>query len=188
MTTDLSDVKIGVVGLGYVGLPLLCSFARKYPTVGFDISAQRVSELQAGVDHTGELQNADLEALSGMTFTTSISGLSDCNAFIVSVPTPIDSDNNPDLEPLESACYSIAKVLQSGDVVIIESTVFPGATEEICVPILEHESGLKGGVEFKFGYSPERINPGDETHSLEDIIKVTSGCDEETSHPMPWTT
>lgn len=181
MTATLSGLKIGIVGLGYVGLPLLCTFAKKYPVIGFDISGKRVSELQSGIDRTGELAESELIDLTELTFSTNVRDLATCNVFIVSVPTPIDSNKNPDLEPLESACESVGSVLQAGDTVIFESTVFPGATEEICIPILEQVSGLKGCNDFMYGYSPERINPGDKTHRLEDIMKVTSGCDEQTA-------
>jgi UDP-N-acetyl-D-galactosamine dehydrogenase len=170
--------KIAIVGLGYVGLPLCLEFARKYSTVGFDISDRRVAELSIGTDRTMEADQQDLRntiANMGLTFTTKIEGISHCNIFIVTVPTPVDIHKRPDMRPLISASEFVGKVLKKGDIVIYESTVYPGATEEDCVPVLEHVSGLKFNVDFFCGYSPERINPGDKTHTVTQIKKVTSG-------------
>jgi len=169
-----NNTKIGIIGLGYVGLPLAVEFAKKYPTIGFDINQQRVSELQAGQDKTLEVEPNELKR-SALTYTDSIEKLVQCNVFIVTVPTPIDSYKRPDLSPLINASKMVASVLKKGDIVIYESTVYPGATEDDCVPVLEKESGLVFNQEFYVGYSPERINPGDKVHRLVDIKKVTSG-------------
>ncbi len=174
----MSELKLAIIGLGYVGMPLCLEFSRKYPTYGFDISAKRIQELSAGHDRTLEISNEDMAAANAerrITFTTQLSDIADCNIYIVTVPTPIDKYNRPDLSPLIGASNSVGKVLKKGDIVIYESTVYPGATEEDCVPVLERVSGLKFNEDFFCGYSPERINPGDKTHTVTQIKKVTSG-------------
>jgi len=163
-----------VIGLGYVGLPLLVAFGKKYPCVGFDIQENRISQLREGIDKTNEMTSEELAAVD-VTYSSEPSDLEDCNVFIVTVPTPIDKQNRPDLTPLQSASRLVGSALNEGDVVIYESTVYPGATEEVCVPILEQVSGLKFNQQFFAGYSPERINPGDKQHRIETIVKVTSG-------------
>ena len=172
-----SSRTIAVIGLGYVGLPLARLFATKYKTIGYDTNSVRVNELMMGHDSTMEL-SADLlnTALkSGFECTTDIADIKDCNTYIVTVPTPVDTNNNPDLTPLINASTTVGKVISKGDVVIYESTVYPGVTEEVCVPIIEKTSGLRFNVDFFVGYSPERINPGDKEHTVEKIVKVTSG-------------
>ena len=171
------STKIAVIGLGYVGLPLAHAFSEKYEVVGFDIVQWRIDELNSGVDRTLELSDEQVkEALQkGMKFTTNFNEMSDCNIYIVTVPTPIDSSNRPDLTPLIKSSETIGKVLKAGDIVIYESTVYPGVTEEVCVPVLEEISGLKFNEDFFAGYSPERINPGDKEHTVTKILKVTSG-------------
>jgi UDP-N-acetyl-D-galactosamine dehydrogenase len=171
----LKDVRIGVVGLGYVGLPLAVSFGRHYPTVGFDIHSGRIAELESGQDSTLEVDPAELATADQLTYTSDPEKLRDCNVFVVTVPTPIDDAKVPDLRPLESASRTVGTVLGKGDIVIYESTVYPGATEEVCVPILEEVSGLEFNRDFYAGYSPERINPGDKEHRFETIVKVTAG-------------
>jgi len=173
----MQDSKICVVGLGYVGLPLAHAFSSKYKVVGFDIAQWRIDELRSGHDRTLELSDEQVkEAISnGMDFTNQLDEIKDCNIYIVTVPTPIDKHKKPDLTPLLKASESIGKVLSKGDIVIYESTVYPGATEEDCVPILERVSGLKFNEDFFCGYSPERINPGDKEHTVTKILKVTSG-------------
>ena len=173
----MDNLKIAIVGLGYVGLPLCVEFARKYPTIGFDISRRRVDELTQGRDRTREVNEADLKAMcaDGLRFSTDLTDIADCNIYIVTVPTPVDRHHRPDLSPLLGASETVGKVLKKGDIVIYESTVYPGATEEDCVPVLEKMSGLKFNVDFYCGYSPERINPGDKTHTVTQIKKVTSG-------------
>lgn len=171
----LNDIKIGMIGLGYVGLPLAVEFGRHYPTVGFDINKHRISELQSGNDHTLEVSSEELLQATQLTYSANIDDISGCNVYIVTVPTPINEHKQPDLTPLEKASNLLGKVIQSGDIVIYESTVYPGATEEVCVPILEKVSGLKFNQDFYVGYSPERINPGDKQHRVTNILKVTSG-------------
>ena len=171
---DITKIKIAIIGLGYVGLPLALEFSKHFKTTGFDINQQRILELKAGEDKTLEA-DADELAQSQLEYTESIGDLSQCNVFIVTVPTPIDSYKRPDLSPLINASKMIASVLKQDDVVIYESTVYPGATEDDCVPVLEKESGLTLNQGFYVGYSPERINPGDKVHRLVDIKKVTSG-------------
>ena len=173
------EVKIGVVGLGYVGLPLAVALSRKHQVVGFDISSSRVAELRGGLDSTREVSSEELGAAK-FTLTADSGELAGCEVFIATVPTPIDDANRPNLEPLLKACELIGPVIGKGAIVVFESTVFPGATEEICRPALERASGLKAGVDFKLGYSPERINPGDKTRPIETIIKVVAGQDTET--------
>src|SRR5438309_11249604 len=167
--------RIGVVGLGYVGLPLAVEFGKHYETIGFDVNPKRVAQLRRGRDLTLEATPAELKAARLLTFTTELDGLRRCQVFIVTVPTPIDGYKRPDLGPLMRASESVGAVLRRGAVVIYESTVYPGCTEEVCVPILERVSGLKFNRDFFAGYSPERINPGDREHRLTTIRKVTSG-------------
>ncbi len=172
------DTSIAVIGLGYVGLPLAIEFSKKYPTVGFDKNRDRISQLKDGIDKTLEVEKKELNEAK-ITYTTEIKDIVDCNTYIVTVPTPVDKYNNPDMEPLASASTTVGKILKTDDVVIYESTVYPGATEEFCVPILEKESGLTYNTDFFCGYSPERINPGDKEHSLKTITKITSGSNKE---------
>ena len=167
--------KIAVVGLGYVGLPLAAAFGEKREVVGFDINTKRIAELKDGVDFTREVSSEELATSKYLSFTDSLDGIADCQIYIITVPTPIDEYKSPDLTPLVKASESVGKVLKKGDVVIYESTVFPGATEEVCVPVLEKMSGLKFNQDFFAGYSPERINPGDKEHRVTTIMKVTSG-------------
>jgi UDP-N-acetyl-D-galactosamine dehydrogenase len=172
---NLRNLKIGVVGLGYVGLPLAVEFGKRFHTVGFDIKAARVDELRKGHDSTLETTEEELGEAKKLSYTTKLEDLKPCSVFIVTVPTPIDEYKRPDLTPLEKSSESVGKVLKKGDVVVYESTVYPGCTEEVCVPILERVSGLKFNKDFFCGYSPERINPGDKQHRLTTIRKVTSG-------------
>jgi UDP-N-acetyl-D-galactosamine dehydrogenase len=172
---NLRNCRIGVVGLGYVGLPLAVEFGKRFDTVGFDIKQARIDELKRGRDSTLEVSSAELKSAQKLSFTTDLADLKRCRVFIVTVPTPIDEYKRPDLSPLVGASTSVGKVLKKGDVVIYESTVYPGCTEEVCVPILERESGLKFNEDFFAGYSPERINPGDKQHRLPTIRKITSG-------------
>lgn len=173
------DVQIGVIGLGYVGLPVAISLARKFPVIGYDVDARRITMLREGVDWTGEIERSVLNE-SSATFVSDVADLSDCNMFVVAVPTPVDDSKSPDFTLLRSACRTIGPVLREGSIVVFESTVYPGATEEICGPELEAASGLRCGIDFKLAYSPERINPGDKERSLEQIVKIVSGQDEET--------
>jgi UDP-N-acetyl-D-galactosamine dehydrogenase len=177
----LSDIRIAIIGLGYVGLPLAVEFGKKMPVIGFDINAKRIAELKSGLDHTLETEPEELQAARHLTFTENASDLAAANCFIVTVPTPIDEHKRPDLTPLLRASELIGKVLKAGDTVIYESTVYPGATEEDCVPVLEKVSGLVFNRDFFAGYSPERINPGDKQHRLVNIKKVTSGSTPETA-------
>ncbi|MFK7886954.1 MAG: Vi polysaccharide biosynthesis UDP-N-acetylglucosamine C-6 dehydrogenase TviB [Gammaproteobacteria bacterium] len=172
---DVQSVRIGVIGLGYVGLPLAVSFGRKLDTLGFDINQARIKELESGKDSTLEVDSEELAAANKLSFTADPAALAQCDVMIATVPTPIDAHKRPDLTPLVKASETIGGALKKGDVVIYESTVYPGATEEVCVPVLERVSGLKFNEDFYVGYSPERINPGDKTHRLETILKVTSG-------------
>ncbi len=177
------DKKIGVIGLGYVGLPLARLFATKYPVVGFDINQNRVSELNKGNDFTLEVEKELLQSVLiekplskvGLFCTTNLEDIKDCNYYIITVPTPVDKNNRPDLTPLYKSSETVGKVLKQGDIVIYESTVYPGLTEEECVPVLERVSGLKFNVDFFAGYSPERINPGDKEHTVDKILKITAG-------------
>lgn len=178
-----SNIKIAVIGLGYVGLPLARLFATKYAVVGFDINQSRVASLQSGTDTTFEVTDAILQKVLvekpgdaiGLYCSTDLAAIADCNYYIVTVPTPVDKNNRPDLTPLYKSSETVAAVLKKGDIVVYESTVYPGVTEEECVPVLERVSGLKFNVDFFAGYSPERINPGDKEHTVEKILKVTSG-------------
>ena len=172
---NLRNLRIGVVGLGYVGLPLAVEFGKRFDTVGFDIKQTRVDELKAGRDSTLETTDEELAAATRLSYTTRLEDLRPCRVFIVTVPTPIDDYKRPDLTPLEKSSEAVGKVLKKGDVVVYESTVYPGCTEEVCVPILERVSGLRFNKDFFCGYSPERINPGDKQHRLTTIRKVTSG-------------
>ena len=172
---SLQDVRLCIVGLGYVGLPLAVEFGRRLPTLGFDIAKARIAELRQGRDHTREVSAEELAGASQLSFSDDAADLARCNVYIVTVPTPIDEFKRPDFRPLESASRSVGAALKRGDVVIYESTVYPGATEEVCVPILEQASGLVYNRDFHAGYSPERINPGDKQHRLPSIVKVTSG-------------
>ncbi|MEI7851112.1 MAG: Vi polysaccharide biosynthesis UDP-N-acetylglucosamine C-6 dehydrogenase TviB [Kiritimatiellales bacterium] len=172
---SLSGVRIGIIGLGYVGLPLAVEFGKKFPTLGFDINKARVAELASGKDHTLECSPEELAGSEYLSYSTDLSDLSACNVFIVTVPTPVDNSNRPDLTPLIKASETVGKVISKGDVVIYESTVYPGATEEDCIPVVEKVSGLKFNVDFFAGYSPERINPGDKQRRLTNIVKITSG-------------
>ncbi len=178
---DLKDTRIAIIGLGYVGLPLAVELGKHYPTKGLDINASRVAELQAGKDSTLEVEPDELKLATQLTYTRNPDDLADCNVYIVTVPTPIDSAKRPDLSPLVGASHTISKLLNKDDVVIYESTVYPGATEEVCVPILEAGSGLKFNQDFFAGYSPERINPGDKEHRVTTILKVTSGSTPESA-------
>lgn len=172
---DIKQVKLAIVGLGYVGLPLAVEFGKTIATMGFDINNDRIEELKNGIDSTLEVEAELLKQAVHLDYTTSLDQLKNCNVFIVTVPTPIDAHKRPDLTPLIKSSESIGKVLKKGDIVIYESTVYPGATEEVCVPVLEKVSGLKFNTDFYAGYSPERINPGDKDHRVTTILKVTSG-------------
>jgi len=172
---NLNDTRLAIIGLGYVGLPLAAEFGRKMDVMGFDINHARIAELESGVDSTLEVNQQELAESSGLKFTSSLDDLRSCNVYIVTVPTPIDKSKNPDLTPLISASTMLGDVIGKGDVVIYESTVYPGATEEVCVPIMEKLSGLTFNQDFYAGYSPERINPGDKQHRVTTIKKVTSG-------------
>ncbi len=172
---ELADSKIAIIGLGYVGLPLAVEFGKHYPTLGFDINETRLKELRSGVDHTLEVSKEELAESKNLSFSSELTELEQCNVYIVTVPTPINEHRQPDLRPLVGASETIGRALKQGDVVIYESTVYPGATEEDCVPVLEKVSGLKYNEDFYCGYSPERINPGDKEHRVTTILKVTSG-------------
>lgn len=172
---QLSDLKIAVIGLGYVGLPLAVEFGKKVPVVGFDIYQKRIDELKSGQDHTLEVSPEELKQANQLIYSANLEDLKSCNFFIVTVPTPIDDFKQPDLTPLIKASTSIGKVLNKGDVVVYESTVYPGATEETCIPVLEQVSGLTFNQDFFAGYSPERINPGDKLRRVTNILKITSG-------------
>ncbi|OJX91082.1 MAG: UDP-N-acetyl-D-galactosamine dehydrogenase [Paludibacter sp. 47-17] len=174
----MNDIKIAVIGLGYVGLPLARLFSTKYPTIGFDINQGRVAELMRGHDATLEVEDTLLQeaiANNGFVCTNDLSKIEDCTFYVVTVPTPVDVNNNPDLTPLYKASETVGKVISKGDIVVYESTVYPGVTEDECLPVVEKVSGLKFNVDFFAGYSPERINPGDKLHTVEKIKKVTSG-------------
>lgn len=172
--------KICVIGLGYVGLPIALEFAKKYSVIGFDINAKRVDMMRRGVDPSKEIPQQEFEGVD-ISFTADIEEIREARFFIVAVPTPIDEHKNPNLQPLIGACKTVGKVLKKGDYVVFESTVYPGCTEDDCVPVLEKEAGLKFIEDFKVGYSPERINPGDKVHTLTNIVKVVSGCCQESA-------
>ena len=171
----MDNPTIAVIGLGYVGLPLAVEFGKQFATIGFDVNGRRIAELRAGNDVTLEVEPADLAASEQLSFTESIADIAEADVYIVTVPTPIDEHNRPDLGPIAAACDTVGSVLSTGNVAIFESTVYPGVTEEVCVPLLEQRSGLTFNRDFFVGYSPERINPGDKAHRLPSIIKVTSG-------------
>ncbi|MDY7002117.1 MAG: nucleotide sugar dehydrogenase, partial [Thermodesulfobacteriota bacterium] len=174
------QTKIAVVGLGYVGLPLAVAFSKYFEVLGFDVSARRVRELSEGLDRTGEVSKEALQA-SGAVYTSEPSDLAKAGLIIVAVPTPIDANRRPDLKPIMGASETVGRNMPKGSVVVFESTVYPGLTEEVCVPILEDCSGFTLGRDFWIGYSPERINPGDKVHTLETIVKVVAGMDEPTA-------
>lgn len=175
MVNDVTTAKLAVVGLGYVGLPLAVEFGKLRPVVGFDISSKRIADLRSGVDHTREVDPNELSEAAHLIFTDRVADLADCDVFIVTVPTPVDSDRRPDMGAVRAASQTVGRIMRPNVLVIYESTVYPGATEEVCVPILEAASGLKFNEDFFVGYSPERINPGDRMHRLTNITKVTSG-------------
>ena len=177
--SQLSELRIAIIGLGYVGLPLAVEFGKKVPVVGFDIHQKRIDELKAGQDHTLEVSPEELAQASQLSYSANLEELKNCNFFIVTVPTPIDEFKQPDLTPLIKASQSIGQVLKKGDIVVYESTVYPGATEEVCIPVLEQVSGLQFNQDFYAGYSPERINPGDKLHRVSNILKITSGSTSE---------
>jgi UDP-N-acetyl-D-galactosamine dehydrogenase len=178
---SLATVRLGIVGLGYVGLPLAVEFGKRYATLGFDINSRRIDELRTGLDVTLEVDADELAAAGTLRFSAGLDELAQCDVYIVTVPTPIDDARRPDLTPLIRASETLGKVLKRGDIVVYESTVYPGCTEEVCVPILEKASGLRFNEDFFAGYSPERINPGDKTHRVTGILKVTSGSTPETA-------
>ena len=179
MNLSLENTKIGIIGLGYVGLPLAVEFGKKFSTLGFDINRERVSELEAGTDSTLECSSEELKEATNLTYSAVVDDLKQCNVFIVTVPTPIDEYKQPDLTPLIKASEMLGKIVKKGDVIIYESTVYPGATEEACLPVVEKVSGLSFNSDFYAGYSPERINPGDKEHRVTNILKVTSGSNED---------
>ncbi|EKU60130.1 Vi polysaccharide biosynthesis UDP-N-acetylglucosamine C-6 dehydrogenase TviB [Acinetobacter courvalinii] len=172
---QLAELKIAIIGLGYVGLPLAVEFGKKTPVVGFDIHQKRIDELKSGQDHTLEVSPEELSQATNLSYSANLEDLKSCNFFIVTVPTPVDEVNRPDLTPLRKASETLGKVIKKGDIVVYESTVYPGATEEVCIPVLEKISGLKFNQDFFAGYSPERINPGDKVNTLTKIKKITSG-------------
>ena len=176
-----SEISIAIIGLGYVGLPLAVEFAKRYPVVGYDLNNERIDELKKGYDRTGEVESKDLDGTENLVLSSKPSSIKDANIYIVTVPTPVDKNNTPNLKPLENASELIGSVLSLGNNVIYESTVYPGATEEVCVPILEKKSKLKYNKDFFCGYSPERINPGDKKHTLVNIKKITSGSNAKVS-------
>ena len=173
----MTNIKIAIIGLGHVGMPLAAAFSSKFKDLGFDLNSTRINELKSGFDRSLELDESAMKKVleSGMSFSSELDSIKEANFFIVTVPTPIDEHKNPDLSPLKGASTSVAKVLKKGDIVVFESTVYPGASQEFCVPILESVSGLRLGVDFEIGYSPERINPGDKEHTVTKITKIVSG-------------
>ncbi|MFA0110265.1 Vi polysaccharide biosynthesis UDP-N-acetylglucosamine C-6 dehydrogenase TviB [Vibrio breoganii] len=175
MSETLKNIRLAIIGQGYVGLPLAVELGKKYPTIGFDINQQRVEELRRGIDKTLEVESSELKAAEYLSYTSDLADIKDANVYIVTVPTPIDDNKAPDLTPLRKASFALSTVISKGDIVIFESTVYPGATEEVCLPIIEKESGLKFNEDFFAGYSPERINPGDKVNTLTKILKITSG-------------
>ncbi|MCK5605502.1 nucleotide sugar dehydrogenase, partial [Candidatus Pacearchaeota archaeon] len=178
---DDIDIRLCVVGLGYVGLPLAAEFSRHMPVTGFDINQIRIDELNRGIDRSNEVATSDLKTIQNLIVTSDVNNLGECNVYIITVPTPVDDHKQPDLSPLVNASRQISGLLNTGDIVIYESTVFPGATEEICVPELEQGSGLVYNKDFFVGYSPERINPGDKKHTLTNTVKVTAGSNPDTA-------
>jgi UDP-N-acetyl-D-galactosamine dehydrogenase len=181
---QLADLRIAIIGLGYVGLPLAVEFGKKGPVIGFDINQKRIDELKSGQDHTLEVTSKELEQSQYLSFSANLDDLKQSNFFIVTVPTPVDQVNRPDLTPLRKASETVGQVLKKGDIVVYESTVYPGATEEVCIPILEKVSGLKFNEDFFAGYSPERINPGDKVNTLTKIKKITSGSTPEVANTV----
>lgn len=178
---DIKNIRIGIIGLGYVGLPLAVEFVKHFPVVGFDIDTSRIDELSKGFDKTLEVSQEQLSGLKNLKFTSISADLKECNFFIVTVPTPVDNHKQPNLLPLYSASETVGRVLKVGDIVVYESTVYPGATEDDCVPVLEKISGFKLNIDFHVGYSPERINPGDKARGVKDIQKITSGSTKESA-------
>ena len=181
-----TDIRIAVVGLGYVGLPLAVAFSKRFEVAGFDVNAARIAQLRMGTDLTREVTDQELGQSAQLSYTDQLEDLRTCNFFIISVPTPIDEHKQPDMQALIEASRMVSRVLKKGDVVVYESTVYPGATEEVCVPVLEKSSGLCLNEDFVVGYSPERINPGDKVHRLENITKVTSGSTPEAADLVDW--
>lgn len=181
-----TDIRIAVVGLGYVGLPLAVAFSKRFEVAGFDVNAARIAQLRMGTDLTREVTDQELGQSAQLSYTDQLEDLRTCNFFIISVPTPIDEHKQPDMQALIEASRMVSRVLKKGDVVVYESTVYPGATEEVCVPVLEKSSGLCLNDDFVVGYSPERINPGDKVHRLENITKVTSGSTPEAADLVDW--
>lgn len=181
-----TDIRIAVVGLGYVGLPLAVAFSKKFDVAGFDVNSARIAQLRMGTDLTREVTDQELGQSAQLSYTDQLQDLQSCNFFIISVPTPIDEHKQPDMQALIEASRMVSRVLKKGDVVVYESTVYPGATEEVCVPVLEKSSGLCFNEDFVVGYSPERINPGDKVHRLENITKVTSGSTPEAADLVDW--
>lgn len=179
---DINNIKIAVIGLGYVGLPLAVEFGKHLPVIGFDINASRITALNSGTDHTLEVSDEELTQATHLSYSSDIQVLKDCNFFIVTVPTPIDDYKQPDLTPLIKASEAIGSLLKKDDIVVYESTVYPGATEEVCIPVLEKVSGLTFNQDFYAGYSPERINPGDKEHRVTNILKVTAGSTPEVAN------
>lgn len=182
----IENTKVGIIGLGYVGLPLAVEFGKKILTVGFDINQKRIDELSSGYDSTLECCNDELTEAKFLSYTSSLQELQDCNVYIVTVPTPIDEHKQPDLTPLIKASEALGTIVSKGDIIIYESTVYPGATEEECIPVVERVSGLKFNQDFFAGYSPERINPGDKEHRVTNILKVTSGSTTEVAEIVDW--
>lgn len=180
MTARSPEIRIAVIGLGYVGLPLALALAEKYDTIGFDVNRHRIGSLQEGHDLTAQVDEEGLKS-SNLQYVSDLSGIRECNVYIITVPTPVDKNKKPDLHALISASKGVGSVLKAGDIVIFESTVYPGCTEEDCVPVLEQESGLRYNTDFFCGYSPERISPGDDLHTLKNVVKVTSGSNAETA-------
>lgn len=181
---QLADLRIAIIGLGYVGLPLAVEFGKKGPVIGFDINQNRIDELKSGKDHTLEVSPEELQKAEQLSFSANLDDLKTSNFFIVTVPTPVDQVNRPDLTPLKKASETVGQALKKGDIVVYESTVYPGATEEVCIPILEKVSGLKFNQDFFAGYSPERINPGDKVNTLTKIKKITSGSTPEVANTV----
>lgn len=181
---QLADLRIAIIGLGYVGLPLAVEFGKKGPVIGFDINQNRINELKNGQDHTLEVSPEELQKAEQLTFSANLDDLKESNFFIVTVPTPVDQVNRPDLTPLRKASETVGQALKKGDIIVYESTVYPGATEEVCIPILEKISGLKFNQDFFAGYSPERINPGDKVNTLTKIKKITSGSTPEVANTV----
>jgi UDP-N-acetyl-D-galactosamine dehydrogenase len=184
LVSELKNKKIGIIGLGYVGLPLAVEFGKQFETIGFDINDIRIKELQSGVDNTLEVSAEELKEATHIRYTSDLEEARSCSIYIVTVPTPVDKAKNPDLTPLIRASEAVGSILTPGDIVIYESTVYPGATEEVCIPILEQQSGLSYNQDFFAGYSPERINPGDKEHRVTNILKVTSGSTPETAETV----